>query len=55
MELRIIFMIISTFSGSAVRQNPASVQAERGPRPPPTLGRAAGPGAPAAGCRGLSP
>lgn len=27
MELRIIFMIISTFSGSAARQNPASVQA----------------------------
>lgn len=27
MELRIIFMIISTFSGSAVQQNSASVQA----------------------------
>ena len=33
MELRIIFMIISTFSGSAAPQNPASVQAQRGPGP----------------------
>lgn len=33
MELRIIFMIISTFSGSAARQNPASVQAQGGPGP----------------------
>lgn len=52
MELRIIFMIISTFSGSAALQNPPLFSLSEAP-----VHRWlwAGPGAPAAGGRGPSP